>query len=447
METFAETGGSIAKVINLGGGKILATSNLGTPSTNEPKVKTYDATKYASWGSDNLRPKRLIEAVEKNDLIPVIISFKKRLVYSQGLAYGYELIDENGNEKLIRVEIDEIEDFLEMICVDRYLTEAADDNALFNNGFVWFNKNLGGKIIGLGSLDSSYCRLELQNDKGQIENCYVNANWADGGTESDSEIIKALNPYYDLAGQIKNSRKTQMILPLRTQRRNRVYYDKADWEGLLDSGWLDLAQKIPDFKKSLMENQLSIKWHVQIPEYYWPFRFPNWKDMKTDERKQKMDTVLNEFTNFVKGTDKAGTALISTFRFNEGQMKEYPGWKVEALKGDFKGGEYIEDSKEVDHHIVRAFGLPAQLIQSVAANGQGAGSGSDIRVAFNQAVIMEKPNQDRLIQPLQIISAVNGWSEKYKSKLKGKKLRFWCKSYQLATLDNVTQDKRGNGTI
>ncbi len=425
---------------NTGGISALVTTKTGKPYDTVKREFTSEV--FSPWGDNNLRPQDLVGYVERNDLIPTIIDFKARALYSQGIAYGYEDIVD-GKKVFTRVLISEIEEFFESARINNYLIEAADDLYTFRNEFVEFRRDAQLKIIEISCIDATECRLEKQDPAdGMIKNIYVNANWDNGGSASNSDVVSALYPHYDVANQILASKKLRAILPLRTVRRGRKYYDKAEWEGLIDTGWLDLSQSIPKFKKSLMENQIYPKWHVQIPENYWPWRFKDWSKLDDKKKEENIAAVLDEFISFMKGADKAGNAFISTYRYNETMMKEYPTWRIEPIKADMKGGEYIEDSQEADFHIVRAFGVAPPLIGISPGKGMSAGSGSDIRVLFNKHLLMEKSAQDRLLYPLQIAATVNGWHKKYASVLKDKPLKFLCESYFMATLDQVNNENR-----
>ena len=128
---------------------------------------------------------------------------------------------------------------------------------------------------------------------------------------------------------------------------------------------------------------------------YWKFRWPNWDSLSAKKQEEKKQEVLKEFIDFVTGTDNAGMAFISEYNDDPDFKDKYPGWEIETLEGDFKGGEYVEDSREADFIITRAFNVSGQLIQS-PLKGQSSGSGSDIRVALNQAIMMEKPTNSQI---------------------------------------------------
>lgn len=412
-------------------------SEVKTPNASKPIIKDSSSLEYAIWGEDNLRPQKLIQYIEANDLIPTIIDFKVRSFYGDGLVYGYDEVDETtGADKFKRLVVPEIDEWLEKIAIHRYLLKVADDYYSLKNAFVELSVSVGGRVENITCKDASMCRLSKQDNAGKINTVYVNANWDNGGTAENSIKVQAIDPDYDVAGQIKPGKNH--IIPLRKQRRGRFYYDKAEWEALIEAGWIDLATLIPQYKKKLMENQLSIKYHVQIPDYWWKWKFKNWDSMDAKQQAEKKQAEVTNFVEFMKGTKNAGNVFFTTFKYDERINKEFPGWKINILEMP-KGGEYIEDSQETDFHIIRAFGVDPTIVGIGPGKGHQSGSGSDKRVASNHYNQLTAADHDIMISPIDIAAKINGFNSYVPE---GKKLYFMTKSFFIATLDQVTEEKR-----
>jgi hypothetical protein len=43
------------------------------------------------------------------------------------------------------------------------------------------------------------------------------------------------------------------------------YYPKADWHAVDRSGWMDVANSVPELKQALFENQMHFKYIVYVP--------------------------------------------------------------------------------------------------------------------------------------------------------------------------------------
>lgn len=425
-------------MFHTGSGMALTTKKSSVPAPKDPVIEDGNKKEWALWGSDNLKPQTLVTSIEESDIIPMILDKKAKMLYSGGLVYGTVENTDKGRV-MTPLNVPEIDEALERMNVNRYCMEAAEDYYTFNNVFVELRKNLGGKeIIDITCTDATMCRLSRQKPNGVIDKTFVNANWNLGGKKEHIRTVTSINPNYDLAGQVLELKDLYIMMPLRTQSRGRMYYARAPWEGIIDSGWLELAQSIPTFKKSLMENQMSIRWHVEVPDYWWGWKYKNWEKLSDTERIEKQKTETAAFSNFLTGAENAGKTFMSTFRVDK-LGKEYAGWKVNPIKANDKGGEYIEDSQEADFHIARSFGIDPTLVGVAPGKGHSSGSGSDKRVAYNMALLGTKPDADFILQPLYVISKFNRWAEKYAP---GKRLEFWFQNYFIATLDQVNNEKR-----
>ena len=158
-----------------------------------------------------------------------------------------------------------------------------------------------------------------------------------------------------------------------------------------------------------MKNQISIKYHVQVPEYYWLFKYENWKTLKAQERKDLMATELATFNNFLQGEDNSGKSIMTVAKFNEIKGELYPGWKIEAIDDKIQDGKYIEDSQEASSQMLYMLGVDGTLIGNAPGKGMGAGSGSDKRIAFNVYISLCTSHQDLILEPLAFIRDYNGW--------------------------------------
>ena len=70
--------------------------------------------------------------------------------------------------------------------------------------------------------------------------------------------------------------------------------------------------------------------------------------------------------------------------------------------------------------------------------GSERGSGSDIRVAYNKYISHILPKALLVLEPLSVISELNGWNAKY---AKGMPVIWRFKQTMIATLDTGAQTK------
>src|SRR5690606_16216391 len=140
--------------------------------------------------------------------------------------------------------------FLSHRITKRYLREAAIDFFYFWNVFPDLIKSTDGKKIAyIGTQDASWCRWGEMNDKGNIEKCYISANWPDAKIENKKETITldVIDPYdYLLIDKLKeNANLKRFIYPVSYPSPGKAFYQLAPWNGFLISLWHKIAKKIP----------------------------------------------------------------------------------------------------------------------------------------------------------------------------------------------------------
>lgn len=400
---------------------------------------------FMPWGTNNLRPFEIIKQTEQSALIDPIIEKLVRYLTSGGVMYGHEKIE--GNQKILMpIIVPEIEDWKQMTEFERFTEEEADGHYTFNNRFPEMTLDLGRRVTGIYSNDASECRLGLQNRdgrrKGLIDKVYVSANWRDRYSSENTEIVDAVDPYYDIVGQIRDGNDFKYIFPGRMQTRGRKYYQRSRIENLTESGWLDVADAIPMWKKQVMENQISIKYHIEVSDSYWTRKYPNYLKESESKRKEIDKKEINGFLNFFK--KKQGAVFLSRYTMSTAG-KEYSDWKITPIGGDkvYGEGAYIEDDVQSSYVIARGMGLHPSLIGISPGKGIGAGSGSDIRMASNAHVLSCKPDQRKILRPAYYASELNGWNKKYGGE--HKQLHWWFENYFIATLDHGKDTKKAEG--
>lgn len=418
------------------------------PST--PVVKNFEGIsgtgKVAPWGDDNLFPQHVIEDYEKNSIIGPTLDWKARALYSMGID-TYKVIERkaNGEEVLEHYPYQPWIDFAKASNIKRYLIEACSDFYIFYNFFPELVLSKDRKTItNITCQEASYCRWEIQDENtGAINHCYINASWDESQTveSKNTKSIPVLDPYFDPVNALRERKDGyKYIYPVSYPTPGKTYYQLAHWNAIRKSGWLDVATAIPEFKKSLMKNSLNIKYHVQIADFYWEWKFPEWKKMTADDRKKAREIVLKEFNEFMSGPKNSGKSLVSMFKNDPVTGKEYPGWKVETIDDKLKDGAYIEDSQEASTHILYALGVDQSLSGSAPGKGMGGGSGSDKNAAFNIYISLVKIHEDLILEPLEFIRDYNNWPSD---------MVFRFRRPFLTTLNNVTPSQRtpGNGAI
>lgn len=290
---------------------------------------------------------------------------------------------------------------------------------------------------------SPHCRVSLQ-DKNAFRSlwCYINANPYQSFNASSPYTLqiplvdKSFRPVYSLKNRSDSS---NYIFRVSGPALRENYYANARWHSIINSNWLQLANDIPNWKTAIMKNQMTLKYHVQVDDGYWAMKFEDqWGDFSAQEKFEKKKIEYGLINTYLTGVENAGKGFFSV-KYMDADGKEVQGIKIDRLDDKVQSGAYIEDSQEANSHILYSLGFDGRLIGSTPAKALGAGSGSDIREAWNILITVGKPKQDKILEPLNFSSAYNGWKGK-----NGKPLKFWFKNYYIQTLDAVAPADRNS---
>lgn len=396
-----------------GGGKGSGPVPAAEPTS--PERKTQGGGPVAPWGDDNLFPQSVVRDIEKNTVLPSILERKAATMYGGGLVYGVvDGVEASGAKRFVGQYVQEIEDFLDGSAVGRYAFDALLDICTFANAFpeLILSKDRT-KIVAISTQDAVWCRYERPKN-GVVQNVFINANWDNGGSSTDefTTTVPVLDPYYDAAGRLAaRTDGYKYIYPISIPSPDKALYQLASWNAVRRSGWLDVAAAIPEFKKSLFKNQLSVKYVVEIHSAFWEWKYGDWEGLKQEERLKLINDELTAFNNVMSGTNGAGKTVMTTTILDKRTNQEVSAFKITAIDDKLKSGIYIEDSEEASSHIYTAVGYAPSLmgISPGKGMGGGAGGGSEPRVLFSNFISTAQFHMDLVLEPLNVIARYNGW--------------------------------------
>ena len=383
-----------------------------------PQRKGVASGLISPWGDDNLFPQAVVRDIEKNTVLGSVLERKTATMFGQGLAYGTITgVEKSGLKRFEGEYLPEIEDFLEGSAAGRYAFEALSDVNTFANAFpeLVLSKNRQ-KIVAISTQEACWTRYGVPKN-GTVEYGYINANWDNGGSPMDelTTRVPLIDPYYDAVGSLKaRTDGFKYLYPLSIPSPDKALYQLASWNAVRRSGWLDVAAAIPEFKKMLFKNQLSVKYLVEIHSAYWNCKYGDWDGLPQAERSRLLTEELTAFNNVMSGTNGAGKTVMSTTYIDKVTGKEFSAFKITAIDDKLKDGIYIEDSQEASSHIYTAVGYAPSLmgISPGKGMGGGAGGGSEPRVLFSNFISTAQFHMDLVLEPLNLIARYNGWQVK-----------------------------------
>ena len=398
------------------------------------------------WGETNDLPQQIMKQIYESPVASSGLQFNISMGYGDGIAYGRWITDSKGKKKFQEItDNKEINEFFDDNDINNYLLEQVNDISFFYNIFPEIVLSKSGKIVELHHKEASFSRWgEMNPDTGLIDHHFYSARWAKSPQADEIDITPVLSPWNtvkDLKVRMgiipdKNGRKRtathyRFIIPVSLPTPGRNYYQKPYWFSIIESGWLEYSKKIPEFKNALLDNQMFIKYHVELSDDYFDkiFKAEGINEPKAQqERIKKEYQDLNNFLGKVKNT---GKSVISFIRYSA-DGKELRRMKINVIDNKTQSGEYVEDSEEASNIISYAMGVHPSLIGSSPGKNKTI-SGSEARELFIIKQALMKPVRDRLLRPLYIIKRFNGWPED---------IHFTIPNIVLTTLDRGTGSEK-----
>ncbi len=271
--------------------------------------------------------------------------------------------------KLISSTFEEVTTFFEENDINGWLLEQLTDLNFFYNVFpeIGFNLDDHGKrkIVELTHKEATFSRWEVMNPKnGRIEKHFFSTKWAEkyGQLPASEDVfvtdvldyrrpLRHLREVMDdeaKKGIGADKRINRWIVPVNFPTPGRTYYQKPYWYSIIESGWYDFIVSIPKAKNAIMNNRMSIKYHVQLSDKYFPniFKYENITEKKDQDARVKKE--FEQLNKYLSGSENNGKSVISYTNYTV-DGKELPSIKITKVDDAFPTGEYIEDSEEASN--------------------------------------------------------------------------------------------------
>lgn len=406
-------------------GRSYILDTTGASVTNKPGTRSLTYTdekitlgnmEISPWGDENDFPQKADETIRKTGVLNSGLKFIRNFTVGQGI-FPVEVtgFDSAGNEELKVIDDKDLRKFCISRIVRRYIEKASRDYLKFGPAFVELVPNEeGNKIVGINVINALHCRYTVAK-KGIIEKCVVSGRWPDQPTErSEYSVIDVLDeydPYADLERRrLDRSLKGKtVIFPVKDSWSNKDYYSEPIWHAAKLAGWVDIANKVPQFLLKAYENQISWKWHVQIPYAFWDRKFPasQYKDEKL--RKEAIDKFLDDLEKNLTDSQNANKAIFSFFELNSSGKAEEE-WKITALDNKYKEGDKLITSAAANSEILFALMLNPNVMGAGMPGGTYAGNqgGSNIREAFLVNIANAWLDRQNLLDPIECVLKFNG---------------------------------------
>lgn len=388
----------------------VGTSLAVTDETSAQLSLNVDANrKWANWGENNDFPFQAMKLFSKNPITMNALNFKVKAHFGKGIRL-VKKIYEKGKEKLEVVdltqypEIDEF--FYESAINEEYALESVTDCEWFINIFPEFILNKGrDKINRIRHNEAANTRMGIINKKtGLPDNFYISGGWPNPASEDEIEVV----PGYDKKNP---GRHPKFIQQFCQPTVGKSYYQLAYWLG--SETWVRVQNKVPELINSFIENQMNLKYHVQIPFSYFdklikPENYGGHEEYLAAYEKTRTDT-MSEIDEQLSGPQNSGKNLFSMYGTDD-NGKPVGEWKINTIDSAFKHDSYMNMYETSSSAVASAHNVPPALAGILFPGKMGAGSGAEIREAFNSYVQLHTQIPRRVtLAPIRFAHRFNKW--------------------------------------
>ena len=442
-------------------------------ATALPIQKMSTMLDVAMWGEDNRFPQNIEKQLAYCGMAKSALAWKAKALWGNGII-PVKITGQNddGTEKVELLPNEgaykPVYKFINNRKFARFYLEFYMDWAWYENCFPEVILSNDGKTItGLVHQESCDCRFKQMGENGKIDTVYLSKLWGmpqdqyvkfDGKavikgitkstlvTAVDNKYVKQLraidmyNPVEDLkkaAKEMESKKYKSVILPVNFPSPNKTYYQLAAWDGSRLSGWLEIATKIPSMMVAIYNNAFNVKYHIEIPENYMAKRVGTeiWAKMDRDQRRVERAKLIQEMEDFLKGSENAGSSLVTWFDSNEMTGTEVDRVKITSIDSKSNVEKDLLTSASANSEILFSMGLNPDILGAGIPGGAYGGNkgGSNIRegkLIYDSLLHLER---QVTMEPLYLVKEYNGWPEE---------VEFRHRDIVLTTLDKGTGSEK-----
>jgi hypothetical protein len=370
---------------------------------------------YATWGDTNCFPDDAEKTIRSTSVLQTGLNYKARCCYGQGVVpVKVAGFDESNNEIFEPVGDKEVLNYLRGLSFRNFHTAAFRDLIKFGNAFplLVFN-NAGDKIVRVQILNARHCRISVDKTKLLVFGDFKNSE----PTEKETQVYEMLDeadPFYDLQWR-RDTGKLEGLKAIAFPRiknyfSNNDYYAAPDWQSAQESGWIDIAHKIPEFLNRAYQNAMHLMWHVQIPHTYWEKQFPKSEYKNVEQRKQLIQDFMDKFEKELTDTKNANKSLWTQYYIDE-SGRVNGDWKITRLDSEIKADDRLSMSAAANSEILFSLMVNPSVLGAGMPGGPysgNAGSGSDIREGLLVSMILSHIEKQAVLDPVELMFEFNG---------------------------------------
>jgi hypothetical protein len=354
------------------------------------------------WGGNNSLPEEREYIISNNNIVPQLLRTKRDLIIGGGLMCYRERYEDKG-DKVVRIIDEELipPAFMDWMEENEEmhggLEEMANDLLKHGNYFVQCGLTKGGEPTFIKPHTARAVRAERQDKAGRIPNYWVHGAW--GKVSSTQRLEEQINPIKIPAYHPRRDHRQQPTFMMQGADKllGGPYYYDPHYAG--SSIWIKVANAIPHFHLSNLENGFNIRYLIKVPEDYFMRSLSEDKRKDTAKVREHIQHAKKKFkdtlNSFLAGVENAGRGLIVTKHIYKNLQKEWPELEIVPLEVDLKDESMLKLFDSSNQASTSAHGIPPVL--AGLATGAKMTSGSEVRNLYNFWQISAAPVPRRIL--------------------------------------------------
>jgi hypothetical protein len=370
--------------------------------------------RWAPWGYFDRTPTEMRCKIKRVPMAGAALDKLVKMMYGNGLVYVKKSDLEKGETQLRRAFDPRVDAFLRRnrVALTWYIAQCYDYR-LYGLTFTEMILNAEGtEIVELYHKPAEHCRFSRQ-DPNDLKIRWVGYSPRFVESPPSDEFISWI-PLYRYAEHeqfFAGLRGRKFVWASYLPTPGMLYYPEVPWAALFqEKGWLDVSANVPRIVHSMQENQISIKYMVEISEEYFKLRHSDWFTYTEEQRFDAFVKKCAEIETHLSGTDNVLRSFAYMVEEDAVTGQKRGTISITPLDDKAKTDTWVPSSATADAQIVQGLGLhPSQVGLSPEGGKMGAGSGSDQRESFNTAIGLNTMEQDIILEALNFVMAYNGW--------------------------------------
>ncbi len=352
---------------------------------------------HVPWGGADNQPNTMGILVQKNNQVRPLLESNRDMIYGTGISFNQRII-QDGKTSLVPFADARLDDWAVETRLAHYAVAAINERLTNGNHFTRFEFRPDGVPL----LD--------------IQDCYA-TRISQRGTRAQPAYFH--NPFFGesayyrsrenepVAGYNRTDPRTNVvsILHSREHLSGNPYYAFPSWWGAAE--WIELANLIPIFHKSGLQNGYNIKYLIKIPRDY--FDTEGGRIVPPEKVRQKWSEFSDNLSSWLAGTKNVNKSLILKYVRGE-DNKPLDSIEVVPLKNEMSDDAYAKVWEMANVSIANAAGILPTL--AGVNPGKGNDSGSQIRVMADFQMHFRTPVHHLiLLEPVLLALRLMGYRD------------------------------------